>query len=107
MSRFGYVDIYKCIGIILMIMGHIGFGDCFDFFIHAFHMPMFFFISGFLYNNKNNVCLNQVIILLISNFLNFTFLFKNCLILILSVIMLNICSYVISNTRLKFLVGRC
>lgn len=55
MKRLGYIDIYKSIGILLMIMGHIGFGKEFDFFIHAFHMPMFFFISGFLYNSKKNV----------------------------------------------------
>ena len=55
MKRLGYIDLYKSIGIILMIMGHIGFGDGFDFFIHAFHMPMFFFISGFLYSRKKNI----------------------------------------------------
>ena len=35
-----------------MIMGHIGFGEKVDRFIHAFHMPMFFFISGFFYRRK-------------------------------------------------------
>lgn len=55
MKRLGYVDIYKSIGIILMIMGHIGFGERFDFFIHAFHMPIFFFISGFLYKDCRSV----------------------------------------------------
>ena len=53
MKRLGFVDIYKFIGIVLMVMGHIGFGERFDFFIHAFHMPMFFFISGFLYKNNS------------------------------------------------------
>ena len=38
-----------------MIMGHIGFGTKFDFLIHAFHMPMFFFISGYLFNSKKNL----------------------------------------------------
>lgn len=32
-----------------MIMGHIGFRSVFDHFIHAFHMPMFFMISGYFY----------------------------------------------------------
>ena len=36
-----------------MIMGHIGFGGIFDYFIHAFHMPMFFFISGFFYRRRD------------------------------------------------------
>ena len=48
-SRMDYIDLYRAFGIILMVMGHIGFGGKFDKFIHAFHMPMFFFISGFFY----------------------------------------------------------
>ncbi|MBR1424886.1 acyltransferase family protein [bacterium] len=48
-KRITFIDIFKGIGIILMIMGHVGFGKSFDIYIHAFHMPMFFFISGFLY----------------------------------------------------------
>ena len=38
-------------GIIFMIMGHIGFGYLFDKWIHGFHMPMFFFISGWFYKH--------------------------------------------------------
>lgn len=51
-SRLEYVDFYRGIGIILMIMGHIGFGQVFDKYIHAFHMPMFFFVSGFFYDKE-------------------------------------------------------
>lgn len=47
------MDIFRALGIILMILGHIGFGNHFDKFIHAFHMPMFFFISGFFYKKKS------------------------------------------------------
>lgn len=35
-----------------MVMGHVGFGEVFDKVIHAFHMPMFFFISGFLHKDR-------------------------------------------------------
>ncbi len=52
-KRIDYVDLFRGVGIILMIMGHIGFGSKFDYFIHAFHMPMFFFISGFFFKKKN------------------------------------------------------
>ncbi|MCC8174301.1 MAG: acyltransferase family protein [Odoribacter sp.] len=45
-NRLTYIDVFRAFGIILMIMGHIGFGGYFDYFIHAFHMPMFFLISG-------------------------------------------------------------
>ncbi len=51
-SRVEYIDILKGIGIILMIMGHIGFSGIFDFYIHAFNMPLFFFVSGYLYKTK-------------------------------------------------------
>lgn len=48
-QRLDYVDAFRGLGIIAMVMGHIGFGEIFDHFIHAFNMPMFFFISGFFY----------------------------------------------------------
>ena len=48
-KRVEYVDLYRGIGIILMIMAHIGFGSMFDHYIHAFHMPMFFFVSGYFF----------------------------------------------------------
>lgn len=52
-KRIDYIDILKAIGIILMVMGHISFGTHFYIFIHAFHMPLFFFISGYLYKRKD------------------------------------------------------
>ena len=42
-ERIDYLDIARCIGIILMIMGHVGFSKRFDHFMHAFNMPMFFY----------------------------------------------------------------
>ena len=50
--RIEYLDIFRGIGIILMIMGHVVYTGKFEHFIHAFHMPMFFFISGYLYRDK-------------------------------------------------------
>lgn len=35
-QRIEYIDIAKGMGIILMIMGHIGYGELFHRFIHAF-----------------------------------------------------------------------
>lgn len=51
-ARIDFIDLFRGIGIIFMIMGHVGFGKKFDYFIHAFHMPMFFFVSGYFYNKK-------------------------------------------------------
>lgn len=52
-GRLEYVDALRGFGIVLMIAGHVGFGQIFDIYIHSFHMPLFFFISGFLFNESN------------------------------------------------------
>ena len=54
-KRLEYIDYARGFCIILMIMGHIGFGDAFYKFIHAFHMPIFFVMSGYLYRDKENI----------------------------------------------------
>lgn len=51
-SRIEWLDYFRSFGIILMIMGHIDFGLEFNHFIHAFHMPMFFFASGYCFKHK-------------------------------------------------------
>ncbi|MBQ3558376.1 MAG: acyltransferase family protein [Agathobacter sp.] len=45
-----YWDIVKGIGIILVVVGHF----CWDLtqFIYLFHLPLFFFVSGYLYNEE-------------------------------------------------------
>ncbi len=48
-ARDGSIDCLRAVGIILMVMGHIGFGGSFDKWIHGFHMPMFFLISGYFF----------------------------------------------------------
>lgn len=52
-QRLDYIDVFRSLGIIAMVMGHISFGGAFDHFIHAFHMPMFFFISGLFYRRRD------------------------------------------------------
>jgi len=53
-KRLDYMDIVRGICIIYMIAGHVGFGNkFFDHYIHAFHMPLFFIVSGFFYKRKN------------------------------------------------------
>ena len=48
-KRIRYIDWLRAFGILLMIMGHIGFGGIFDKWIHGFHIPLFFLISGWFY----------------------------------------------------------
>ncbi len=52
-ARIEYLDIFRSLGIILMIMGHVYFGGFFSKWIHAFHMPMFFFVSGWFYKSND------------------------------------------------------
>lgn len=51
-NRIEWIDIAKGIGIILVIAGH-----CFylgySYPLYAFHMPLFFFLSGLLFKDKN------------------------------------------------------
>lgn len=52
-ARVEYIDLFRAFGILLMIMGHIKFGSHFDQWIHGFHMPMFFFISGWFFKRRD------------------------------------------------------
>ena len=45
--RDNYIAIAKALGIMLMVMGHSGCPDFLYRFIYMFHMPLFFFCSGF------------------------------------------------------------
>lgn len=49
-NRNKELDVLKGIAIVIMVMGHAGFGSFFDSYKSAFNMPIFFLISGYLYN---------------------------------------------------------
>ena len=52
-TQLDYIDLCKAIGILLVILGHTyGIPDLLYKIIYSFHMPLFFIISGFLYNEK-------------------------------------------------------
>ncbi len=51
-KRYEQVDIMRGILIILMVMGHVHFGSVFNQYIHMFHMPAWFFITGWFYHKK-------------------------------------------------------
>lgn len=50
MERDKNIDVAKGIGIMLVILGHISTPHIINKTIYAFHMPLFFIISGYLYN---------------------------------------------------------
>ena len=59
-DRFHYIDLAKGIGIILVVWGHTQFPA--GRYIYSFHMPLFFFISGYLFSIKRNkIFLNKMI----------------------------------------------
>lgn len=48
-QRYKWIDIAKGIGIILVVIGHCNPPEWLKSFISAFHMPLFFFVSGFVF----------------------------------------------------------
>ena len=50
MTSLKWIDITKGIGILLVIMGHNDFGSLSKTIIYTFHMPLFFFINGYLFH---------------------------------------------------------
>jgi len=54
-KRIEYLDIARGIGILLVVLGHNDFGVLSPFgqhFIYSFHMPLFFFLSGYFINTS-------------------------------------------------------
>lgn len=50
-KRIEWIDTAKGIGIICVILGHLQAPGLFPF-IYSFHIPLFFFLSGYLFNDK-------------------------------------------------------
>lgn len=46
------ISVCKCIGIILMVIGHSGCPKTLHDFIYLFHMPLFFIITGYLFKES-------------------------------------------------------
>ena len=54
-KRIEYLDVAKGIGILLVVLGHNDFGALSPFFyqvIYSFHVPLFFFLSGYFINTS-------------------------------------------------------
>tara|TARA_B110000240_G_scaffold3750_1_gene4246 strand:- start:10417 stop:11400 length:984 start_codon:yes stop_codon:yes gene_type:complete len=51
-QRINWIDQAKGIGILLVVIGHMNIPQELSKIIFSFHMPLFFFISGYLYNEK-------------------------------------------------------
>lgn len=51
-DRIEIIDLIRGIAIILMIAGHIGFGNIIKTYVYSFHVAIFYLISGYFYRNK-------------------------------------------------------
>ncbi len=60
MKRINFIDIAKGLGIILVYIGHYNFPETINKFIYMFHMPFFFFVSGFMFKPNNASFFNFV-----------------------------------------------
>jgi fucose 4-O-acetylase-like acetyltransferase len=49
-QRIAWIDILKGIGILLVVFGHITPDGTVKTFIYSFHMPLFFFVSGYVFD---------------------------------------------------------
>ncbi|MFC6998652.1 acyltransferase family protein [Rufibacter roseus] len=54
-ERFLWVDYAKAIGIFLVVLAHTPLWTPAQNFIYVFHMPLFFFISGYLFSHRKHV----------------------------------------------------
>lgn len=60
-KRYNWIDYAKGIGIFLMVFGHSGFPIFIQKMIWAFHLPLFFFISGMMFNREKYSSLHSLI----------------------------------------------
>lgn len=60
-TRVKYIDFYRGIGMLLVIAGHIYTNALFGKMIHVFHVPMWFFISGYLQSSNNRINMTRMI----------------------------------------------
>lgn len=64
-KRLEYIDILKGIGITLVVLGHVTTNSDLYHFIYAFHMPLFFIVSGMFLRDKPQFIKSQAKSLLI------------------------------------------
>jgi fucose 4-O-acetylase-like acetyltransferase len=53
-NRIQFIDVAKGLGIIMVVIGHISNNKLITGIIYQFHMPLFFFVSGYLFIIKEN-----------------------------------------------------
>lgn len=46
------LDVIKGVGILLVVVGHTSCPDVLKTWIYSFHMPLFFMVAGYLFNER-------------------------------------------------------
>lgn len=60
LKRLQYLDLAKAVGMLCVLIGHSFISEKINTVIYAFHMPLFFFISGYLCKpQKSSIKENQ------------------------------------------------
>lgn len=61
-KRLHYIDIVKGIGIFLVILGHVYRSNVIQNWLYSFHMPLFFIVSGWLFDYKkiSNISIYEI-----------------------------------------------
>lgn len=54
MTRKRWIDVARGIAILLVLIGHAGVAPKFNQYILSFHMPLFFFLSGMVFDNEKH-----------------------------------------------------
>lgn len=54
-KRIEWLDIFKGIAIILIVVGHLNVGSSVKSFIYSFHVPLFLFASGIVYKKRDGI----------------------------------------------------
>jgi fucose 4-O-acetylase-like acetyltransferase len=76
-QKISWINLAKAIGIIAVVIGHSGWK--YSYLLYWFHMPLFFFISGYLYNEKTFKVIGKTksyLIPYVSYFFVISFLFE-------------------------------
>ena len=73
-KRLDYIDAAKAFGMMAVLWGHIHFNDISNFFVYAFHIPLFFILSGMVfspekYGGFKSFCVRKVKSLLLPYFI--------------------------------------
>lgn len=61
-ERINWIDIARGIGIILVIYGHLISPESHRYLIYAFHMPLFFFLSGLVFKPAFDKSLKEIVV---------------------------------------------